>query len=71
MKQLNNRAKIRMGQFNKTTGELRPAPVGSKSCVQTFGKEVPHTENAGGSAVLLIRPKIHRDPITKRYFLLS
>ena len=74
IKQLDNGGKNQMSQSNKTTGELRPASVGSKPCVQTLEKEglaLPHTENAGRSAMVLIRPKIHYDPITKRYFILS
>jgi hypothetical protein len=42
--------------------------------MQTLEKEgiaLPHTDNGSGLAVLLIRPKIRRDPITKRYFLLA
>jgi len=55
----------------RATDRRRSAANHAMHTLEKEGIEAPHTENAGGSAMLLIRPKIRRDPITKRYFLLA
>jgi hypothetical protein len=56
-------------QNNRRAADRRRSAA--NHAMQTLEKEgiaLPHTENASGSAVLLIRPKICRDPITKTLF---